>query len=184
MKKVHVAKWYDLLLYPDWLRRLHQKPKKFLCELVMPGMIVADIGCGLGFYSLELAMMVGTEGRVLAVDFQSQMLDRTAKKAKKAAILDRIKFIQCTQKDLKISESLDFILSMWMAHEVPDRGRLFRQICSVLKPNGRYLLVEPKFHVRAYLYKRICGEAEKVGLKKISEPKIAASYAALFEAAD
>jgi len=184
LEKVYVARWYHMILYPDWLRRLHQKPKKFLTELVKPGMTVADIGCGLGFYVLEMAEMVGENGRVLAVDFQSEMLNWVKKKARKAQVLDRIKFIQCSQDDLKLSEPVDFVLSMWMVHEVPDRDRFFRQIRGLLKPDGQYLLAEPKFHVKKDLYKTICDEAETAGLKKISEPKVGASFAALFAAAD
>ena len=39
--KVLVAKWYHLIMYPDWFRRLHQRPKRFLGELTEPGMTVA-----------------------------------------------------------------------------------------------------------------------------------------------
>ncbi|HIJ67055.1 MAG TPA: class I SAM-dependent methyltransferase [Planctomycetes bacterium] len=184
MEKVYVAKWYHMILYPDWLRSLHQRPKKFLAELVKPGMTAADIGCGLGFYALELAKMVGRDGRVLAVDFQSQMLNWAKKKARRAQVLDRIKFIQCSQDDLKISEPVDFVLSMWMVHEVPDRERFFRQIRGLLKPDGKYLLAEPKFHVTKQLYDAICDEAQKAGLTKISEPRVGASFAALFAGAD
>jgi len=180
MEKVYVAKWYHMIFYPDWFRRLHQRPTKFLAELVKPGMTVADIGCGLGFYVRQMAEMAGQNGRVLAVDFQSEMLNWTKKKARRAGVLDRVEFVRCSQDDLKISEPVDFVLSMWMVHEVPDRERFFKQIQSLLKPEGKYLLAEPKFHVTKQLYETICDEAEKAGLTKISEPKVGASFAALF----
>lgn len=184
MEKVYVARWYHMILYPDWLRRLHQKPGKFLGELVKPGMTAADIGCGLGFYSVELAKMVGENGRVLAVDLQQEMLNFTKKKAQKAGLLERIELVQCSQDDVGLSEPVDFALSMWMVHEVPDRNRFFEQILRILKPNGRYLLAEPKFHVKKEAYKSICDEAETAGLKRISEPKVSASFAAIFASAD
>jgi len=177
-----VAKWYHLLIYPDWFRRLHQRPREFLGELVKPGMIVADIGCGLGFYTTEMACMVGEKGRVLAVDFQPEMLGFTQRKARKAAVSERVEFVQCAQDDLIVSEHVDFALSMWVAHEVPDRDRFFRQIRGLLKPDGRFLLAEPKFHVGKELYKAICDDAEGVGLEKISEPRVGGSRAALFVA--
>lgn len=40
-----------------------------------------DMGCGPGFFTLEMAKLVGTGGRVIAVDLQTQMLARVAKKA-------------------------------------------------------------------------------------------------------
>ena len=184
MEKVYVAKWYHMILYPDWLRRLHQRPTKFLAELVKPGMTVVDIGCGLGFYALELAKMVGQNGRVLAVDFQSEMLNWAEKKARRAGVLDRVEFFRCSQDDLKISEPVDFALSMWVAHEVPDQDRFFSQIRSILKPDGRYLLAEPRFQIKKDLFEALCAQAEAEGLKKISEPKVGASFAALFAGAD
>jgi ubiquinone/menaquinone biosynthesis C-methylase UbiE len=184
MKKVYVAKWYHMILYPDWLRRFHQKPRKFLTELVKPGMKVADIGCGLGFYVREMAEMVGENGRVLAVDFQPEMLNWAKRKTEKAGLFGRIEFIKCRQDDLMLSEPVDFVLSMWMVHEVPDRDRFFRQIRAVLKPDGQYLLAEPRFHVKKELYETVCDEAETAGLKKIDEPKVGASFAALFTIAD
>jgi ubiquinone/menaquinone biosynthesis C-methylase UbiE len=180
MEKVFVAKWYHLLVYPDWFRRLHQRPRRFLGELVKAGMTAADIGCGLGFYTIEMARMVGEKGRVIAVDFQPAMLRITARKARKARVSGRVRIIQCTQDDLMLAEQVDFALSMWVAHEVTDRDRFFRQIRRMLKTDSRFLLVEPRFHVNKKLYEAICGDAEKTGLKKVCEPSVGASRAALF----
>ncbi|MCD6392784.1 MAG: class I SAM-dependent methyltransferase [Planctomycetes bacterium] len=184
MKEKHVAKWYHLLVYPDWFRRIHQRPERFLGELVKPGMCVADVGCGLGFYSVLMAEMVGEEGSVLAVDFQPEMLNWAKRKASKAGLFDRIEFIQCREDDVMISEQVDFVLSMWMTHEVADRSRFFVQIRDMLAPQARYLLAEPKFHVKRKLYESICGEAESAGLRMVCEPKVGASFAALFAVSD
>jgi ubiquinone/menaquinone biosynthesis C-methylase UbiE len=182
MAEVFVAKWYHLLLYPDWLRRLHQRPRKFLFEFIKPGIIAADIGCGLGFYTVEMARMVGEKGRIIAIDFQPEMLRFTEKKASKASVSKRVETIQCTKHDLIVSEHVDFALSMWVAHEVLDRHRFFRQICDMLKPDGKYLLSEPKLHVGKELYRAICDDAEEAGLQKISEPEIGGSRSAVFVA--
>ena len=180
MTEVFVAKWHHLIMYPDWFRRLHQRPKKFLGELIRPGMTVADIGCGLGFYTVEMARMVGERGRVVAIDFQPKMLSFTQRKIRKAAVFERVKIVQCAQNDLAVAEHVDFALSMWVAHEVPDRDRFFRQIRNILKPTGRFLLAEPKFHVGKELYEAICRDAERVGLARISEPSVGGSRAVLF----
>jgi len=178
--KVHVAKWHHMILFPDWLRRLYQKPRKFLSELVKPGMTAADIGCGLGFCTVELARLVGENGEVLAVDFQPRMLDMARKKAARKGLLDRVTFIQCSQDDLKVLEPVDFALTMWVVHEVPDRDRFFKQIRDALKPDGRYLLVEPTFHIKKEEYERICDEAEAAGLRRICEPIVGLGRATLF----
>jgi ubiquinone/menaquinone biosynthesis C-methylase UbiE len=182
MAKTHIAKWYHLLLYPDWFRRLHQRPNQFLGAIIEPGMITADIGCGLGFYAIEMARMVGEKGRVLAIDFQPKMLRFTERKVRKAGFSERVKIVQCSQDDLIVSMEVDFALSMWVAHEVQDRCRFFRQIRKMLKPNGRYLLAEPRLHVGRDLYSTICNDAEEVGLERISEPAVGGSWATLFVA--
>ena len=182
MSKVFVAKWYHLLLYPDWLRRLHQRPGKFLADLVKPGMTAADIGCGLGFYTVQMAGMVGDNGRVAAVDFQPEMLGITERKVRKAGVSERVQIIQCRQDDIVVTGRFDFVLSMWVSHEVQDRQRFFRQILAILKPGGKFLLAEPKFHVGEQLYIQICDEAKEVGLRKVLEPWVGGSRAALFTA--
>jgi ubiquinone/menaquinone biosynthesis C-methylase UbiE len=182
MSKVFVAKWYHLLLYPDWFRRLHQRPRKLLGDLVKPGMTAADIGCGLGFYTVEMARMVGEKGRVAAVDFQPEMLSLTERKVRKAGISERVEIVQCSQDDIAVTGRFDFVLSMWVSHELEDRKRFFRQILGILKQGGKFLLAEPKFHVGEELFTTICDDARGAGLRKIFEPWIGGSRAALFSA--
>lgn len=182
MAEVFVAKWHHLLFYPDWIRRLHQRPRKFLGNLVKPGMTAADIGCGLGFYTVEMARMVGEKGRVVAVDFQPEMLTITEKKVRKAGFSGRVEIVQCRQDDIIVTGPFDFVLSMWVSHEVADRERFFKQIRGILKPGGKFLLAEPRFHVGEVLYIKIRDEAKGVGLRKIFEPSVGGSRAALFAA--
>lgn len=184
MQKIFVPKWYHLIWYPDWFRRLQQRPGRFLPELVRQGMTAADIGCGLGLYSVEMAKLVGAAGRVLAVDFQPEVLKFAQRKAKKAGLAERVRFVQCGQDDLVLSEQVDFVLTMYVAHEVPDRARFFRQIRDMLKPSGRYLLAEPKFHVKKDLFETICNQARSAGLKKVAEARIPSSRTAVFVPAD
>jgi len=183
-EKPHVTKWWHLLMYPDWLRRIQQKPARFLDSLVKPGMTAADIGCGLGFYTVELAKMVGENGLVLAVDMQPEMLKYTERKAKRAGLLKRIRLIQCDESDLHLDESLDFAMSMWVVHEVRSRPAFFGQIREALGPKGIYLLAEPILHVSRASYESICSDAEGAGLAKISQPKVGLSYATIFSVTD
>ena len=181
MSEVYVARWYHLILFPDWFRRLLQKPQKFLADFVGTGMTVADIGCGMGFCSIALADMVGENGRVFAVDMQTEMLNWAKRKTQKAGFSERITFIRCSQDDIKILEPIDFALTMWMVHEVPNRERFFKQLSEVIKPGGKYLLAEPIFHVTRELFNKICTEAETAGFKMVAKPKVGMSKAALFQ---
>ena len=53
-------------------------------------MVVLEPGCGMGFFTLELARRVGKPGRVVAVDLQPKMLDGLRRRAKRAGLLDRL----------------------------------------------------------------------------------------------
>src|SRR6187402_3856358 len=63
-----------------WLERpereAEEAPSKALAALELkPGMVVADIGAGSGYYTTRMAKLVGTSGRVFATDIQQGMLD-------------------------------------------------------------------------------------------------------------
>jgi len=178
---VHVAKWYHMIFYPDWLRRWLENPHRFLGDLVQPGMVVADVGCGLGFYSRLLAQMAGESGHVYAVDLQESMLNFTRRKIRRAGLTERVEFIQCTQDDIKLRQPVDFALTMFVVHEVPDRSPFLRQIHQILKPQGQYLMVEPKGHCSADLFKTIQNEAKAVGLEIVDQPAIRFSHTSLFK---
>jgi ubiquinone/menaquinone biosynthesis C-methylase UbiE len=83
---------------PWWLRcglvcparRLGQNPHTILPPYVQEGMTVLEPGPGMGFFTLELASLVGTSGRVVAIDVQPGMTDRLKRRASKAGLLNRI----------------------------------------------------------------------------------------------
>jgi ubiquinone/menaquinone biosynthesis C-methylase UbiE len=182
--KLYRHKWHRKLLFPDRLRRILQKPQTFLPKLVKEGMTAADIGCGTGFYAVELARIVGPAGRVFAVDLQPEMLRLAEKRARKAGFAERIDFIHCSKDKIALPVKVDFALTMWVVHEAADRLNFLRQIESVLKPGGRYLLCEPKKIVSNDLFAKICSQAESAGLEKTSVPEVGLSYAALFRKPD
>jgi ubiquinone/menaquinone biosynthesis C-methylase UbiE len=59
----------------NFIRRLVHKPRRILEAHVGKGMTVLDLGCGPGYFTIELAKLVGEEGRVIAADIQQGMLD-------------------------------------------------------------------------------------------------------------
>ena len=77
-----------LLLNP--FRKLLENPDKILGQFVREGMIVLEPGCGMGYFTLPLAQMVGSKGRVVAVEIQQRMLSVLERRARKAGLLDRI----------------------------------------------------------------------------------------------
>jgi len=156
---------------------------QLLGPYVHEGFKVIDIGPGMGFFTIPLCRLVGESGKVIAVDVQEQMLKRINKRAEKAGVLPQLRTVIGTSENLKIDEKADFILTFWMLHEVPDQGKFLRDIKNLLKPQGQYLLVEPKIHVSERAFERSIEEAVKAGLRKVERPSIALSRAMLFVSA-
>ena len=75
---------------------------------------------------------------------------------------------------------MDFILSFWMAHEVPRLDRFFRQLRAALKPAARFLLAEPALHVSRAQFDGEIDMAQKAGLALLERPAISLSHGALF----
>jgi SAM-dependent methyltransferase len=72
------------------LRRLTLKREEILAPYVREGMTVLEPGPGMGFFTLELARLVGEKGRVVALDVQPKMIAALRKKAAKQALTPRI----------------------------------------------------------------------------------------------
>jgi ubiquinone/menaquinone biosynthesis C-methylase UbiE len=174
-----VCPWWVCYSFDNPLRRLFHDPERLLDPYVKPGMTVVDIGCGMGYFTVGLAKLIGPEGKVIAVDLQQHMLDALEKRARAAGMADRIVLHRCRKERLGIQEPADFILAFWMAHEVTDKSRFFREIFTLLKTEGHFLLVEPKIHVLQKSFERtlaVCGEA---GFRILEKPSVALSRTVL-----
>ena len=176
-----VCPWWLCHSFDNPLRRLIQDPVRILNPHVQTGMTVVDIGCGMGYFTLELARLVGPDGKVIAVDLQEKMLAALDRRARKAGLADRIVLHRCRPDLLGVEETADFVLVFWMAHEVPDKPRFFAQISDLLKPGGRLLLVEPKFHVTRGSFRRTVEVCRAAGFRLLGEPAIILSRAVRME---
>lgn len=124
-------------------RQREEDCKTLLEELdLKPGQVVCDMGCGNGFYTLQIARLVGDEGRVLAVDIQPEMLHLLDARAKQEGI-SNVEPILGTLIDPKLPEGeLDLILLVDVYHEFSHPEYMLRAICKALKPDGRVALAE------------------------------------------
>jgi ubiquinone/menaquinone biosynthesis C-methylase UbiE len=162
------------------IRRWLQDPQPILSPYVTRGMTVLDVGCGPGFFSIELAKLVGEGGRVIAADLQQGMLDRLSDKIKGSAFEDSITLVKCEQDSINVHEPVDFILSFYMVHEVPDKETFFGQLAPLLKDTGRYLIVEPKlFHVSRKAFQATLSVAQHHGFEVHEGPRLLASWSAI-----
>lgn len=162
-------------------RRLLQKPEKMLKPYIREGMTILDLGCGPGYFTAELARMAGENGRVIAADLQQKMIEKMAGKVRGTDLEKRIVAHLCQVDRIGISQTVDFVLAFWMVHEVSDQRRMFEELKSVLNPDGRIWIIEPKIHVTVKMFKRMIAELESAGLEIIERPKVSLSRSVLLK---
>lgn len=141
--------WLGYVLVSPW-RRWREDPRAILAPYVRAGMTVLEPGPGMGFFTLELARLVGPQGRVIAVDVQSRMLERLKRRAAKAGVMERIEARQAAADSLGVADlaaSVDFILAFAVVHEMPTAGVFFAEAAAASKPGALLLLAEPSGHV-------------------------------------
>jgi ubiquinone/menaquinone biosynthesis C-methylase UbiE len=177
-----VCPWWLLPTFDNPLRRLIQDPERILQGLVQPGQSAADIGCGMGYFTILLARLLGVQGRVYAIDLQAEMLAGLKRRAAKAGVLERITLHQTPADRLELPQQVDFALTFWMVHETPDPKVFLRQVRALLKPGGKLLLVEPVIHVRQAAYDRTVQAALSAGFVLLQPRPVGMSRAALLEA--
>ncbi len=131
----------------DWLERsereLEELPDAAIDAIgVKPGMTVADVGAGSGYFTVRLARRVGSDGKVLAEDIQPEML-RILKKRLESANFTNIETVLGTETDPKLPPGeLDLILMVDVYHEFSQPQRMLRKVRESLKDDGRLVLLE------------------------------------------
>ena len=163
------------------IRRWIQNPQKILGAYIKEGMTVLDVGCGPGFFSIDMAKMVGKSGRVIAADLQEGMLEKLRDKIKGTELEGRITLHSCQENKTGVSEKVDFILLFYMVHEVPNIDDFFNEIVTILKPNGQILIVEPPFHVSKTAFEKTIRKARDAGLTEVERPKVFLSKTAILK---
>ena len=178
--KKHTCPWWLSYSWDHRLRKLIHDAHQILKPYLSEGDRVADIGCGMGYFSIAMAQFVGSSGKVFAVDLQQKMLDILNKRSKNINAQLPIKTILAGNEENVIEVSLDFILTFWMLHEVEDKEAFLRNWYSFLKEGGKYLLVEPKIHTTRKLFDEEVEICKHIGFEEISHPQVRASRAVLF----
>jgi ubiquinone/menaquinone biosynthesis C-methylase UbiE len=136
----------------------------------------------MGFFTLELARMVGPNGRVYAVDLQPKMIDTLKRRAAKVGLADRIEARVAARESLAIDDlkaSVDFILAFAMVHEMPDAGKFFREASLAARNGAALLLAEPRGHVKDVMFENELKVAADAGFAFVARPAISGSHAAL-----
>ena len=131
----------------DWLERPEREQEE-RTDLLVPALhlkrsdVVADIGCGSGYYTRRLARQVGTNGVVLAVDIQPEMLVILTNKLAGEGIRN-VQPVLGTITDPKLPRAaVDLILMVDVYHEFDHPFEMVAAMCPALKAGGRIVFVE------------------------------------------
>jgi len=177
----HVCPWWLAYTFDNPFRKLIHNPRRIFGDHIKEGMTVMDVGCGMGYFSIGMAKMVGAAGKVIAVDLQQKMLDVMHRRARRSGVADRIMPHHCEADTIGIEEPVDFILAFWMVHEVSDKNHFLGQLQSILASEGKILIAEPRMHVTAEALDKSIEIAQNTGLRCCDRPEIRFSRTALFK---
>ena len=136
----HGARWLER---PE--RMEEERPDRVLATLdLKPGMRVADVGAGSGYYSWRIAERVGAGGTVYAVDIQPEMVRLLQQQMTQRGAAN-VKAILGTHTDPRLPEAtLDLALMVDVYHELEYPYEMLDSITRALKSGGRLVFVEFK----------------------------------------
>lgn len=131
----------------DWLERsereLEELPGAAIDKFgLKPGMVVADVGAGVGYFTIRLAQRVGPAGRVFAVDVQPEMLTILRDRAKKSGVKNIFPILGSESDPRLPPDSCDFILMVDVYHELSQPQKMLRKLRQALRKDGRLVLLE------------------------------------------
>ena len=109
---------------------------------IRPGQVVCDMGCGNGFYTLELARRVGPRGLVYAVDVQPEMLHMLAERLAREGVRN-VRPVLGTPIDPRLPKALvDLVLCVDVYHEFSHPEAMLARIRESLAADGQLVLAE------------------------------------------
>jgi ubiquinone/menaquinone biosynthesis C-methylase UbiE len=168
----HTCPWWFGYAFDNPLRRFIHRPESILGEFASPGDTAVDIGCGIGYFSIALAELVGPTGRVVAFDVQAQMVERARQRAERKNLRNRIDFRVCAPDHIGFEGEADFVLAFWMLHEVSDPEQFLIEVRSFLRPSGHLMIAEPRLHVSKTRFSAIIELARRNGFQVVKGPEV------------
>ena len=124
-------------------RRELLPPEETLINLGLhEGDVMADIGCGIGYFTIPASKIVGDSGKIFAMDILPEMLQDVGIKIKENNI-SNIEIILTEENDLKLEDNkitIAFISSV--LHEADEKENFLNEIKRIISPKGRIAIVE------------------------------------------
>jgi arsenite methyltransferase len=137
-----IAEYIQALERPE--RDAYQKPDKVVAALSLePGMVVADIGAGSGYFTRRLAPQVGTQGKVYAVDVEEKMLHYNRQSLERLGLADQTTFILASQDDPQLpSGQIDLVFVCDAYHHLTNHSAYFTKVREALTAQGRVVIID------------------------------------------
>ena len=134
----------DTFSTEDARDRLGEAEEVMRLAHVRPGMWVADVGAGRGYYTVRLAPVVGAKGRVLAEDIVPDIINQLSDRVQRQR-LDNVAVRLGTPDDPKLpARTFDRIFLVHMYHEVESPYAFLWHVREGLKPDGLIVVVDAK----------------------------------------
>ncbi len=149
---------------------------------IQPGMTVADIGAGEGYYTVRLASRVGANGRVLAQDIDEAAIKRLGSRVERER-LDNVSIKLGAEDDPGLPEnSFDRIFLVYMYHEVTEPYAFLWRMRPALREGGQVIVVEADRPTDQHGIdpRLLFCEFERVGFRLVEfvrKPQLAGYYA-------
>ena len=122
-------------------RRVWLPPDEVVGRLgLRPGMLVADIGAGTGYFALPIAAAVAPLGKVYAVDLQGEMLAELRTRVPAGACIELVE--ADAAKTTLGTASLDLVFSANVWHELDERNSALAEFVRILRPSGRLAILD------------------------------------------
>jgi SAM-dependent methyltransferase len=118
---------------------------------VKPGLAVADIGAGSGYYTVRVARRLGPTGHVYAEDIVSEYLERLAQRVAKEGLADRVTVVRGDPHDPRLpAGSIDLALLVHMYHEVQQPFGLLWNLRRALRPSAKVAIIDARKQTEAH----------------------------------
>jgi ubiquinone/menaquinone biosynthesis C-methylase UbiE len=131
--------------HDDEDRRKWQNPEAILAEMgLTPGMVFADLGSGEGFFALPAARIVGSEGRVYALDSDAEGINHLKKTAAEEGLVNVIAVAGQGESTMLCEECADIVFLGTVLHDFADAAMVLRNARTMIKPTGKLVNLDWK----------------------------------------
>jgi len=131
----------------DWLERnereIEELPETALDAIgIRPGMAIADVGSGSGYFTTRLSKRVGANGKVYAVDVQPEMMAILRRRIANEKLTNVVTVLSSESDPRLPVDSVDLILMVDVYHEFSQPQNMLRKMKLALRNTGRLVLLE------------------------------------------